>query len=439
LADQRAYARAALAGFLLINPRAGRGGPSADELADAARGKGIQARVLRRGDDAAALAHAAKAAAVGMAGGDGSLAPVAEVAIDRDLPFVCVPFGTRNHFARDLGLDRSGPLAALDAFRGEERRIDVGRAGERLFLNNVSFGVYASLVHRREVHRRRRQSLARLRALLRTLRHPYRLRLRIDGEPVAARVVLAANNAYDLKLFNLGARESLTEGRLHLYSARGLFPTDWDERVAETFELDGPPVLRAAVDGEPAGLETPFECRIEPRALRVLLPPGGERERDVLESELVRGGKLASVEPAELGDVVRCGGFTAHDAGGPVQVQGRLRRRVAAVTIYPDPEEILRLDLEPRLLPQLTAEPGDRVLAFLEEAAGYVPEALKRRDRPPDEQESIAVDAERCGGGLGARVDDEAAGSASKAHIVPRELAAAPRTEGPTVELALVM
>ena len=264
-----------MAGFLLINPRSGRGGPSVDELADAAREKEILPRVLREGEDAAALARDAEAGAIGMAGGDGSLAPIAQVAIDRDLPFICIPFGTRNHFARDLGLDRGDPIAALEAFGGEERRIDVGRAGERLFLNNVSFGAYASLVHRREAHRRRRESWARLRALLRTLRHPHRLRLRVDGEALSARVVLAANNAYDLKLFDLGARPTLTEGRLHLYSARGLLPTDWDERAAETFDLDGPPMLRAAIDGEPAELETPLACRIEPRGLRVLVPPGG--------------------------------------------------------------------------------------------------------------------------------------------------------------------
>jgi diacylglycerol kinase family enzyme len=263
-----------LSGFLVINPRSGRGGPTTDELAEAASAKGIEARVLRAGDDAATFARDAEADAIGIAGGDGSLAPVADVAIDRDLPFVCVPFGTHNHFARDLGLDRGDPFVALDAFHGEERRIDVGRAGERLFLNNVSLGVYASLVHRREAHRRRRESLARLRALQRTLRHPYRLRLRVDGEPLGVRVVLVANNAYELKLFNLGARGNLTEGRLHLYSARGLVPTEWDERVAETFELDGPRVLRAAIDGEPAELETPVGCRIEPQALRVLVPPG---------------------------------------------------------------------------------------------------------------------------------------------------------------------
>jgi diacylglycerol kinase family enzyme len=274
LPARKAYARAALADFLLINPRSGRGGPSAEELAAAAGEKGIETHVLSQGEDAAAIAAegASEAEAIGIAGGDGSLAAVAEVAIERDLPFVCVPFGTRNHFARDLGLDRRDPVGALEAFAGEERRIDVGHAGERLFLNNVSIGAYASLVHGRD-HRRRRESLATARALLRTLRHPHRLRLRVDDEVLVARVVLVANNAYELKLFELGARKDLTEGRLHLYSAPGLLPTDWDERVGERFELGRTGTLRAAIDGEPFELESPLVCRADPAALRVLVPP----------------------------------------------------------------------------------------------------------------------------------------------------------------------
>src|SRR5256884_3377934 len=159
----------ALAGFLLINPRSGKGRPTVDELAAAASERGIDVHVLRDGDDPAALMRTrAGADALGIAGGDGSLAPAAQVAIERELPFVCVPFGTRNHFARDLGLDRADPLAALAGFSAEERRIDVGRVGERLFLNNVPLGAYASLVHRREAHRRPRDPLAGNRALLRT-------------------------------------------------------------------------------------------------------------------------------------------------------------------------------------------------------------------------------------------------------------------------------
>jgi diacylglycerol kinase family enzyme len=208
-----------------------------------------------------------------MAGGDGSLAPIAQVALERDVPFVCVPFGTRNHFARDLGLDRDDPVTAVDAFRGSERRIDVGRIRDSLFLNNVSLGVYAALVHRRERHRRRRNAFARLRALLLTFTNRDSLGLTIDGEPVEAQVALVSNNDYRLELFSLGKRERLDEGRLHLYLARGWRVSDWEEHACTSLTIDAARHrIKAAVDGEPASFQTPLEFRIEPQALRVLVP-----------------------------------------------------------------------------------------------------------------------------------------------------------------------
>jgi diacylglycerol kinase family enzyme len=258
--------------FLLINPRSGRGGPSAEELAAEAAAAGVETRILRKGDDAVELARAAPAEALGVAGGDGSLAPVAAVALERELPFVCVPFGTRNHFAGDLGLDRRDPLGALAAFSGVERRIDVGRVNGRVFLNNVSLGVYARLVHRREEHRRRREALAGLRAAWLLARDRHRLRASVDGERVAARIVLVANNEYELDLFTLGARTRLDAGRLWLYAADGWLPRDWSSRGGERFglELAGP--VHAAADGEPIELEPPLRFEILPQALRVLLP-----------------------------------------------------------------------------------------------------------------------------------------------------------------------
>jgi diacylglycerol kinase family enzyme len=261
--------------FLLVNPRAGDARPSCAELAEAAAARRIDVHVLEEGEDPADLARAASAEAIGVAGGDGSLAPIAAVAIERDVPFVCIPFGTRNHFARDLGLDRDDPIAALDAFSGRERRIDVGRAGDRLFLNNVSLGLYARLVHRREQHRRRRDALARARALAIVLRERKRFALSVDGEPLEAPVVLVANNAYRLELLSIGARERLDEGLLHLYAPKGIVPSEWRERSAERFTIESDrKSLEAAVDGEPEELETPIEFSIEPRALRVLVPPG---------------------------------------------------------------------------------------------------------------------------------------------------------------------
>jgi diacylglycerol kinase family enzyme len=266
---------ARVAGFLIINPRAGDERPSADELRDEAERCGVQTHALQEGEDVAEIARSAPEGPLGMAGGDGSLAPVAEVAIERDVPFVAVPLGTRNHFARDLGLDRDDPIGALDAFSGQERRIDVGRANGRMFLNNVSLGVYARLVHRREHHRRRRAVLARLRAFALLAQQPGPLGLRINGVPISARVVLVANNAYELDVFSLAERERLDEGILHVYSAEGLLPGNWEERTGDRFEIgSGAGWLRAAIDGEPERLDTPIEFTIEPQALRVLVLKG---------------------------------------------------------------------------------------------------------------------------------------------------------------------
>jgi hypothetical protein len=120
---------------LLMNPRSGGGKVERFNLVEEARRRGIEAIVLQPGDDLQQLAEQAVAGGadvLGMAGGDGSQALVAGVAARHDLGFVCVPAGTRNHLAMDLGLDRDDVVGALDAF-GEavERRIDLGLVGER--------------------------------------------------------------------------------------------------------------------------------------------------------------------------------------------------------------------------------------------------------------------------------------------------------------------
>lgn len=230
---------------LVVNPGSGKG-EETPSLAAAARELGIDVRVLGAGEDAGRVAREADASVLGIAGGDGTVGALAAVAIECGLPFVCVPFGTRNHFARDLGLDLGDPVASLSAFTdGVPRAVDVGRAGDRVFVNNVSVGAYAQLVHR-----------VRLRAL----------QLTIDGAPVPARVALVANNAYRID----GVRERLDEGVLHLYVAHGLLRRVWEERVAERFTVAG--MREVAIDGEPVRVDTPLEIAISPGALRMLVP-----------------------------------------------------------------------------------------------------------------------------------------------------------------------
>ena len=110
--------------FLVINPRSGRGSAGRRRARSRPRARpGIERISSDNGEDPGEVARASGAEILGVAGGDGSLAAVAEAALELDAAFVCVPFGTRNHFARDLGLDRGDPLAALAAFAdGIERR-----------------------------------------------------------------------------------------------------------------------------------------------------------------------------------------------------------------------------------------------------------------------------------------------------------------------------
>ena len=135
-------------------------------LVDRARERGVEVVVLSNGQGLVETARAAAAGgadALGVAGGDGSLAAVASVAIGHELPFVCVPAGTRNHFALDVGVDRRDVIGALDAFyEGVECLVDVAEVNGSTFLNNTSIGIYGDAV-RRSAYRD-----AKLRTLLET-------------------------------------------------------------------------------------------------------------------------------------------------------------------------------------------------------------------------------------------------------------------------------
>jgi diacylglycerol kinase family enzyme len=202
---------------------------------------------------------------VGAAGGDGSLAGVAQVALERDLPFVVVPMGTRNHFAKDLGLDPDDPVAALAGYDGAERRVDVGRVNGRVFLNNVSLGAYAAAVH--DEGEGALGPVARW--LLRFRRSP--LRLEVDGDPRSAVIMLVGNNEYDGR----GTRDRLDGGTLSAYLLEHdrRFRFHRENRAGTEFTVNaGGPRVQAAIDGEPVELDSPLRFELEPRALRVKIP-----------------------------------------------------------------------------------------------------------------------------------------------------------------------
>ena len=207
---------------LLINANSGGGKSLRAAVAERARERGVEVVVLSNGQSLRETARAAAAGGadvLGVAGGDGSLAVVASVAIEHGLPFVCVPAGTRNHFALDVGVDRRDVIGALDAFyEGVERLIDVAEVNGLMFLNNTSMGIYGDAV-RRSAYRD-----AKLRTLLETADEALLPGAEVPGLRLIddlgrdhrhLGLVLVSNNPYALKSPPVhGTRPGLDTGRL---------------------------------------------------------------------------------------------------------------------------------------------------------------------------------------------------------------------------------
>ncbi|MEV4621554.1 diacylglycerol kinase family protein [Asanoa sp. NPDC049573] len=293
--------------FLIMNPRSGGGKVGRFDLVARARRLGAEVALLDTSGttDVAALAQDAVrrgADLLGVAGGDGTQAIVAGVAAEHDLPFLVISAGTRNHFALDLGLDRDDPASCLDALTdGVEVRVDLGRIGDRTFVNNASFGVYASIVQS-DAYRadKARTALALLPDLLAQQTGPT-LSLRVGATVCRApQAILVSNNPYTVDDFaGLGHRPRLDRGRLGVIAltvdstadAVRMLRGRRSESVmvlaarSAVIEAGGSPVP-VGVDGEALLLPTPLRCEIRPGALRVRVPrhrPGVRAARPALD------------------------------------------------------------------------------------------------------------------------------------------------------------
>ncbi|WP_127502694.1 diacylglycerol/lipid kinase family protein [Actinoplanes solisilvae] len=292
---------------LLINPRSGDGAAERAGLAAAASSRGIKTVTLMPGDDLAELAERAiceGADVLGMAGGDGSQALVAATARRHGVAYVCVPAGTRNHFALDLGLDRSDVAAALDAFTdGVERVVDLGSVNGQIFVNNVSLGVYAEVVRSKGYRRAKIRTWGRrLPDLLGPAAAPLDLSFDGPGGRVSGGVslVLVSNNPYDLtRVGRAGGRPRLDTGTLGVVTALGA--RRGGEWAAPSFEVHSAADVPAGVDGEAMLLTPPLRFTSLPGALRVRVPrhlTPGRRAAALTRRDLNALVRVASGQPA---------------------------------------------------------------------------------------------------------------------------------------------
>ncbi len=283
---------------LIMNPKSGGGKAERFHLADECRKRGIEPVVLRPGDDLVQLAEdaiARGADVIGMAGGDGSQALVASVAARHDVPHVCVPAGTRNHFALDLGLDRNDVVGALDAFTdGVERRIDLATVNGRTFVNNASLGLYAEIVQSPDYRDAKVKTAASiLPELLGPNTTPLDLRYTgPDGQPhPTAQLILVSNDPYQLDYpGGRGTRARIDRGVLGIVAVMIADADDarrfaaleaagqvrrfpgWAEWSAPRFEVRSCAPVQIGVDGEALTMDPPLVFVSRPGALRIRLP-----------------------------------------------------------------------------------------------------------------------------------------------------------------------
>ncbi|WP_030926975.1 diacylglycerol/lipid kinase family protein [Streptomyces sp. NRRL S-646] len=281
--------------FLIMNPRSGGGKVGSFHLVERARALGAEVAVLdpAHPQDVAALARRAVAEGadlLGVAGGDGTQALVAGVAAQHDVPFMVIPAGTRNHFALDLGLDRTDPSRCLDALTdGVELRIDLGFVSDRVFVNNASFGVYAQVVQSDAYRDDKVGTILQQLPELLTHRSGPLLTVHVGHVLLdAPQAVLVSNNPYQVDdAAGLGRRTQLDSGALGVLGvnvdnaaqavdllrgrhARGLTALTATDVVVDADAAEIP----VGVDGEALVLPTPVTCRIAPGSLRVRVPSG---------------------------------------------------------------------------------------------------------------------------------------------------------------------
>lgn len=286
---------------LICNPRSGGGKVKAYQLIDLASSLGIETIALEDGLDLEQLARDAVhrgADCLGMAGGDGSQALVASIAVEAGIPYVCIAAGTRNHFAQDLGLNRDDPREGMYAFRDSiSRDVDYATVGSRLFVNNVSLGVYATIVQQ-QTYREAKLDTSRtlLPDLLGKTDRPFDLQFtapdqtEVDG----AFLILVSNNPYVLgPSLDLSKRRRLDSGQLGVFAVtaatgaqaaravtrllagrktKGGYTYQFATEECEVRSRSGRAFV--GIDGEALELETPLRFRIHARGLRTLVPRG---------------------------------------------------------------------------------------------------------------------------------------------------------------------
>lgn len=251
-------------------------------------------------------------------GGDGTINAVANVAWSSGCVFGAIPQGTFNYFGRTHGIPEGIVGALDDLLHGEPAPVQVGLVNDRLFLVNVSVGMYPDLLEDREAFKQRygRSRLVAMWSALVTAFGDHRyldLEMAQEDERVHLRAttLFIGNNRLQLEQVGMREAEAVKQGQLaaiavnHVgtaamlwLAARGALGSlgDADNVTGFSFRRltvtsfgllrnqhgpdpsqpatgkrhPGKRRIKVAADGEIMWLQTPLEFRVAPQPLLLI-------------------------------------------------------------------------------------------------------------------------------------------------------------------------
>lgn len=248
----------------------------------------IDAIKIEPGFESLLKKHIQQGRTVAVVGGDGSISAVANLLVNTKATLMPLPGGTLNHFTKDLGIPQSLP-EALHYFKSAKKiKVDTGKVGDEIFVNNSSIGIYSDSLVDRDVHAGRYGKWpAVIISLFTTLFRFRTYHVQLNGKMYVTPLVFIGNNKYEPNAISF-TRNRLDEGTLSVYMIVGktrlnLFLAAMYlalgrknvSRKLKSFTTNALTIstrrhVRVSRDGEHERLSSPLKYSIQPSSLIVL-------------------------------------------------------------------------------------------------------------------------------------------------------------------------
>lgn len=228
------------------------------------------------------------------AGGDGTLGEVANGLVGTSAKLGVLPLGTGNDFARCVGISENLSVAVDNLFTGKAYPVDLGRVGDRYFINVAGCGFDAAVAQRvNRGFRFLRGTAAYVAAVYQTLVtfKPVQMHIIADDEVISERTMLCtvANTQSYGGGMRIAPMAQIDDGWLDVCIVKAVSKVEFVRvfpRVftgthithpcfvmfkAKRIRVESNPAVPVLVDGDVRGT-TPVEFIAHPSAIQVILP-----------------------------------------------------------------------------------------------------------------------------------------------------------------------